>query len=779
MRESRPGRPVDEAVSDPYAPSPPVSDELADLSAEHILEAIAEPCCILEIDGYESRVVWISAALSDATGYARGDVGPVGDLLTAEPIGGSDRLSGLQTMTRKDGSTYPASVTVRPLRMEGPGRPGWWLVSIRDASEELASMALLEERSATEERARRGLSLVARVSDILTDVASTEALGDIAALLTRRVVPWAAFYGYGNRLEQIVGLEGITQYGRQLPGPARREPAPGDVVGQLFRAPRMQRLVFDRGRNVPPDSLTAEFADIIAADPAAPDEGPLWLLPVLGGQGVLGFLAAQPTPPDSTDRRVLPPAELVTVLELVARRVGMAMDNLQLYAHEHQLAETLQRSMLPEQDVVDGVDVWSYYAASSKHAQVGGDWYDVLDLGQGRIGVVVGDVVGHDVEAAAAMGQLRSVTRAYAAEFIEPAAVLGKVDRLVAGMRMARPASFVYGLLMPTGEQQRQMRRFAGACRFVFNRALALQKARFEQGEKKLGYAGLCKTLTEWRHCPETAWLAEAPVHPLQQSLKDLERAYTHFFSKRAERPQFKKKGQCDSFRYPDPNQIKLDQSSGRIFLPKLGWLRYRVSREVLGAVKNVTVSSHCGKWYVSIQTERQVEPPSHGSSTAVGIDVGISRFATLSDGTFYAPLNSFKRHEHALRKAQQALSRKSKFSNNWRKEKARIQRIHARISNARRDYLHKTTTAISQNHAVVCIEDLQVRSMSRSAAGTAEAPGKGVKAKSGLNKSILDQGWFEFRRQMQYKLDWNGGWLVAVPARNTSRTCPACSMPP
>ena len=142
---------------------------------------------------------------------------------------------------------------------------------------------------------------------------------------------------------------------------------------------------------------------------------------------------------------------------------------------------------------------------------------------------------------------------------------------------------------------------------------------------------------------------------------------------------------------------------------------------------------------------------------------------------TFYAPLSSFKRHEAALRKAQQAMSRKRRYGSNWKKARTRVQRIHARIGNARRDYLHKTTTAISQNHAVVCIEDLQVCSMSKSAAGTAEAPGKGVKAKSGLNKSILDQGWFEFRRQMQYKLGWNGGWLVAVPARNTSRTCPAC----
>ena len=318
------------------------------------------------------------------------------------------------------------------------------------------------------------------------------------------------------------------------------------------------------------------------------------------------------------------------------------------------------------------------------------------------------------------------------------------------------------------------MRRFAGSCRFAFNKALALQKARYEKGEKKLGYAGLCKLLTEWRNSMETAWLADAPVHPLQQTLKDLERAYSNFFAKRADFPRFKKKGQSDSFRYPDPKQIKLDQPNSRLFLPKLGWLRYRDSRDVLGVVKNVTVNQSCGKWYVSIQTEREVALPLPQGG-AVGIDMGVAQFATLSDGTFYVPLNSFKRHEVALRKAQQAMSRKTKFSNNWKKAKARVQKIHSRIGNARRDYLHKTSTTISKNHAMVCIEDLQVRNMSKSAAGTSDAPGKNVRAKSGLNKSILDQGWFEFRRQLDYKLAWSGGWLIAVSPRNTSRTCPCC----
>lgn len=158
-----------------------------------------------------------------------------------------------------------------------------------------------------------------------------------------------------------------------------------------------------------------------------------------------------------------------------------------------------------------------------------------------------------------------------------------------------------------------------------------------------------------------------------------------------------------------------------------------------------------------------------------MGIDMGIARFATMSDGSCIEPLNSFRKHEQRLACAQRAMSRKQKFSSNWKKAKAKVQKIHGRIGNARRDYLHKATTTISQNHAMVCIEDLKVRNMSRSAAGTADAPGKTVRAKSGLNKSILDQGWFEFRRQLEYKLAWKGGWLVAVEPQYTSQTCPCC----
>lgn len=326
--------------------------------------------------------------------------------------------------------------------------------------------------------------------------------------------------------------------------------------------------------------------------------------------------------------------------------------------------------------------------------------------------------------------------------------------------------------LQPNGEQQRNMRRFAGSCRFVFNKALALQQERHEAGEKKLGYAALCKALTEWKEQQQTLWLNETPSQALQQALKNLERAYKNFFEKRADFPRFKKKGASDSFRYPQG--IKLDQGNSRVFLPKLGWLRYRNSRNVLGEVKNATVSQSCGKWFVSIQTEREVDQPlPHGE--AVGIDMGIARFATLSDGSHLEPLNSFKKHQQRLARYQRAMSRKVKFSNNWKKAKAHVQRIHTRIANARKDFLHKSSCQISQNHAMIAIEDLQVRNMSGSAKGNSEQHGKMVKQKSGLNRSILDQGWFEFRRQLEYKSAWNGGFVVAVPPQYTSQTCPCC----
>ena len=230
---------------------------------------------------------------------------------------------------------------------------------------------------------------------------------------------------------------------------------------------------------------------------------------------------------------------------------------------------------------------------------------------------------------------------------------------------MKRLQAFKF-VLLPNGAQQRDIRRFAGSCRFVFNKALALQQTNHQSGEKFMGYLAMAKHLTEWRNGPETPWLKDAPVHPLQHALKDLDRAYQNFFAKRAGFPRFKRKGSGESFRYPDAKQFEIDQPNSRIKLPKLGWIRYRNSRQILGTAKNITIRLSGGKCYASIQTEREVAPPRTTASTAIGIDVGIARLATLSDGSFIAPLNSFNKHRLRLARYQRRMSRKVKFSNNW-----------------------------------------------------------------------------------------------------------------
>lgn len=318
------------------------------------------------------------------------------------------------------------------------------------------------------------------------------------------------------------------------------------------------------------------------------------------------------------------------------------------------------------------------------------------------------------------------------------------------------------------------MVRQAGCCRFVWNRTLDLQQQRLDAGERVLRYNQAALLLPEWKQ--ELPWLkTDAHSQALQRTLKHLDRALMDAFDPDSPKqfPRFKKRGQRDAFCYPQG--CRLDPANSRIYLPKVGWVRYRNSREVLGTIKNVTISRSGENWFVAIQTQRDVEAPTHPAETAVGIDMGIARFATLSDGSFVEPLNSFKKHERKLARAQRSLARKIKFSNNWHKQKRRITRLHQRIANVRADFLHKTSTTISKNHAVVVLEDLQIKNMSASARGTKEQPGRNINQKRGLNRSILDQGWSEFRRQLDYKQQWNGGRVLAVPPRNTSRTCPEC----
>ena len=192
----------------------------------------------------------------------------------------------------------------------------------------------------------------------------------------------------------------------------------------------------------------------------------------------------------------------------------------------------------------------------------------------------------------------------------------------------------------PNGEQIRAMRQYAGNARKIWNLALNRQQELHTAGEKFTNSFGMNNWLPAWKQ--EFSYLCDSPSQTLQQVTKDLAAAYKNFFEKRADFPQFKKKGSSsDRFRFPQGFEI--DEANRRIRLPKLGWIRYRNSRGIIGLAKNITVSCVAGKWYASIQTEREVEQPIHPSTSIVGLDAGITLFATLSDGTMFEPVNALR----------------------------------------------------------------------------------------------------------------------------------------
>ena len=286
--------------------------------------------------------------------------------------------------------------------------------------------------------------------------------------------------------------------------------------------------------------------------------------------------------------------------------------------------------------------------------------------------------------------------------------------------------AFRFQLRLKPGTE-RALRRFAGSCRWVWNAAIAEQQRRREVGDKFAGHAAMCKWLTEWRHSPATQWLAEAPIHPLQQTLRRLEAAYQRFFAGQGGYPKFKRRGQEPGLRFPDPKQFAFDAGTSRVKQPKLGWQRVRLSQPVVGELRNATVTRERGHWFVSLQVELPDVLPGADLIPTLGIDLGVALFAATSDDQKIQPLKALERQQRRLKHYQRVVSRKVKGSRNRRKAVERLGRIHARIAAQRSDWLHQLSTRLADAHPVIAIEDLKVAAMSASAAGTVEAPGKQV----------------------------------------------------
>ena len=330
--------------------------------------------------------------------------------------------------------------------------------------------------------------------------------------------------------------------------------------------------------------------------------------------------------------------------------------------------------------------------------------------------------------------------------------------------------------LEPTDAQASAFAQWVGACRTVYN--LALDQRRTWGQQHRLSYNQQQGEITDLR--ADVDWLKAVPVHALQMSVRALDNAFQRFFSGLGEFPTPRKKFVNDSFTLPDPSYLgfkRLNRKRGAVKVPKVGWVKLVGYRPLGGELRSITINRKAGHWFVSVAWQKEIPDPEPSNLPTVGLDRGVTVFAALSDGTKIEPLNAFKTIKDKLAKEQRKLARKTKFSANWKKQKAKITRLHTRAANARKDYLHKLSTDLAKSHGAIKIEKLQVQNMSRSAKGTVDNPGNNVAAKSGLNRSILDQGWGMFAAMLKYKLAERGGELIYVDPAYTSQTCAECGV--
>ncbi|MGH2983173.1 MAG: RNA-guided endonuclease InsQ/TnpB family protein [Solirubrobacterales bacterium] len=343
--------------------------------------------------------------------------------------------------------------------------------------------------------------------------------------------------------------------------------------------------------------------------------------------------------------------------------------------------------------------------------------------------------------------------------------------------------------LYPTAKQAAALSRWAGCARAVWNAGLEQRQMAWRMNGVGLRYESQGGTeLSAAKR--EHHWLAEPHSDVLQQALRDLDRAFTRFFVGGARYPRFKRKRR-DAFRIqsrPSRGEIavRLNRKWGEVRIPKLGWVRLRWSRKPEGEIKHLTVRRNALGWHVSLCCEREAETPPPHRGPPVGIDRGVATSVALSTGKLLScptlPPGQLERLRRLQRRAGRQETARRRRPNGQRRRSARHQRtldavarLRAREARIRADFLHKLSTNLAKSHGVVAIERLDVRAMTRSAAGTLVEPGTNVKAKAGLNRSILAQGWGELRRQLAYKCGRHGSCLVEVPAAYTSLTCARC----
>ena len=313
--------------------------------------------------------------------------------------------------------------------------------------------------------------------------------------------------------------------------------------------------------------------------------------------------------------------------------------------------------------------------------------------------------------------------------------------------------------LYPNKAQIELLAKHFGCYRFVYNYFLNQRKEQYKLTGNSDNFYAQCKTLTTLKKQEETAWLKEVNAQTLQFAIRSLESAYNNFFKKRAKFPKFKSKHSKNSFTVPQFASV----AGGRLFIHKFKeGIKCRVHREIKGKIGKVTITkTPSGKYFVSVFTEEEYITPIKKTDKSIGVDMGLKNLLTTSDGETFNNNRYTKRYECKLAKAQQHLSRKVKGSKGFENQKLKVARLHEKISNSRADYLHKCSISLVRRYDTICIEDLNVKGMTRN---------------HRLAKSISDASWGHFVSILIYKAEWNGKKVVKVDRYfPSSQTCNVC----
>lgn len=324
--------------------------------------------------------------------------------------------------------------------------------------------------------------------------------------------------------------------------------------------------------------------------------------------------------------------------------------------------------------------------------------------------------------------------------------------------------------LYPTGVQEQRLTLYCAHARFVWNLAVEqLGYADGRQGRWCPNFAEQSRQLTEARH--EHDWLREVPTVVGQQALRDFRQACTNWWNGTHRRPTWRKQGRHEGFRVTAGRGIRVEQVNrrwSRAWIPGLGWVRFRRSRPVPDARSFRVTRDGAGRWHIAFAAVPQpIEAP--GNAETIGVDRGVAVTLAYSDGTMlHAP------KPEPIKPAAQALARCKRGSNRRRKAKARLGRVHARNADRRRDFIEKATTDLARRADLIRVEDLRITNMTRSARGTITEPGRNVRQKAGLNRSILAGGWGVFVARLQDKAP---GRVEKINPRFTSQACAVCGV--